>query len=121
MLEERLRRRAVEFDDGPSLAAVVNLLRDRAQTLEELTEKSVYFFEEFSSYDESAAKKHLRPVVAVMLTELLHRFKNMTIWDARNIHAVITALAESYDVKLGKVAQPVRVAVSGVAATPPID
>ena len=56
-----------------------------------------------------------------MLTDLAVRFKEINNWNAGSIHEVITGVAEMHDAKLGKIAQPLRVAVSGVSATPPID
>ena len=121
MLGERLQNMGVDTENGPSLNAVVHALRERAETLEELAEKSVYFYEEFKTYDESAAKKHLRAVALPMLTDLLGRFQEIGDWNAKSIHEAITGVAETHGAKLGKIAQPLRVAVSGVSATPPID
>jgi glutamyl-tRNA synthetase len=121
MLGKRLQDMGIDAKNGPSLNAVVHALRERAETLAELAEKSIYFYEEFEAYDESAAKKHLRPVALSMLTDLLGRFQEIGNWNAGSIHEVITGVAEAHDAKLGKIAQPLRVAVSGVSATPPID
>ena len=121
MLGQRLHGHGVEFQDGPPLSAIVDALRERAQTVEELAEKSHYFFRDFEAYEESAAKKHLRPVAASMLEELLGRLCSITDWRADVIHDAINNTAKSHGAKLGKIAQPLRVAVSGTAATPPID
>ena len=121
MLGQRLHRHGVELQDGPSLSAVVDALRERAQTVEELAENSHYFFRDFDTYEESAAKKHLRPVAASILEDLLARFRLITDWRADVIHDAINNTAISHGAKLGKIAQPLRVAVSGTAATPPID
>jgi glutamyl-tRNA synthetase len=121
MLGQRLHEHGVEFQGGPSLSAVVDALRERAQTVEELAEKSHYFFRDFEAYEASAAKKHLRPVAASGLEDLLGRLRSLTDWRADLIHGAITDTAKSHGTKLGKIAQPLRVAVSGNAATPPID
>jgi glutamyl-tRNA synthetase len=121
MLGQRLHGHGVEFQDGPPLSAIVDALRERAQTVEELAEKSHYFFCDFEAYEGPAAKKHLRPVVASTLEDLLGRLRSITDWRADVIHDVINNTAKSHGVKLGKIAQPLRVAVSGTAATPPID
>ena len=112
---------ASKFQGGPPLSAVVDALRERAQTVEELAKKSHYFFRDFEAYEESAAKKHLRPVAASMLEDLLGRLRSITDWQADVIHDAINNTSKSHGAKLGKIAQPLRVAVSGTAATPPID
>ncbi len=121
MLRARLENQQIKIHDGPPLSGVINALRDRAETLEELTIRSLYFFEEFGEYEPNAAKKHLRPVILPALMELLEFFKELHDWKADSIHYLISKTAEKHDVKFGKVAQPLRVLVSGVAATPPID
>ena len=121
MLGQRLHGHGVEFQGGPPLSAVVDALRERAQTVEELAKKSHYFFRDFEAYEESAAKKHLRPVAASMLEDLLGQLRLITDWQADVIHDAINNTSKSHGAKLGKIAQPLRVAVSGTAATPPID
>jgi glutamyl-tRNA synthetase len=98
LLSDRLKGRGIDVSNGPPVDDVVSVLRERAQTLEEMADKSEYFFSELEDYDAKAAQKHLRPVARDML-----------------------ATVADYDAKLGKLAQPLRVAVSGTAATPPID
>ena len=56
-----------------------------------------------------------------MLEDLLGRLLLIVDWRAEFIHGAIDDTAKSHGVKLGKIAQPLRVAVSGTAATPPID
>ena len=100
---------------------VVSVLRERAQTLDEMADKSEYFFSDFEEYDAKAAQKHLRPVVRNMLADVRSRLSMVEPWSPDLIHAQVMATVEDHDVKLGKLAQPLRVAVSGAAATPPID
>ena len=121
MLGQRLNQHGVEFQNGPPLSAVLDALRERVQTVEELAEKSCYFFRDFESYEEQSAKKHLRPVAAPILEDLSGRLRLISDWRADVIHDAINETAKSHEVKLGKIAQPLRVAVSGTAATPPID
>ena len=121
MLSARLKNQQINTHSGPPLTEVINVLRKRVETLEELTTKSLYFFEEFGDYDQNAAKKHLRPVILPVLIDLLELLKDLNDWKVESIHNLISKVAEKHDLKLGKVAQPLRVLVSGVAATPPID
>lgn len=111
----------VEIASGPAPRSVADALRERAQTIDELVDKSLYFYSDFDEYDEGAAKKHLRPVAAGLMLDIRERFEVLSVWQAQTIHDALQACVEANDSKLGKIAQPLRVAVSGMAATPPID
>ncbi len=121
LLGAQLEKLGVDTAEGPELGAVVEALRERARTIVEMAEKSLYFFQEFDDYDATAAKKHLRPVAEHMLRDVRGRLQGEGDWRAESIHAHVVATAEDHGEKLGKLAQPIRVAVSGTAATPAID
>ena len=121
LLSDRLKGRGIDVSGGPPVDDVVSALRERAQTLGEMADKSEYFFSDFEDYDTKAAQKHLRPVARDMLADVRSRLSVVEPWSAELIHAQVMATVEDYDAKLGKLAQPLRVAVSGTAATPPID
>ena len=121
LLAVGLKARDVEIASGPAPRLVADALRERAQTIDELVDKSLYFYNDFDEYDEGAAKKHLRPVAAEMMSDIRERFEALPVWQAQTIHDALQGCVEANDSKLGKIAQPLRVAVSGTAATPPID
>ncbi len=120
-LRFRLEARGAEFKIAPALESVVEMMRDRVQTLEEMADKSMYLFQENIEYDESAAKKHLRPVAMELMQAAKNAFEGIEDWSADVIGATIEQILEQYQVKIVKLAQPLRVAVSGTAATPSID
>jgi len=107
--------------DGPELTQVVLAQRERAKTLVEMARNSVFFYQDFEAFDEKAAGKHLKPAVLQPLTDLRDRLKDLDPWTAEALHAAIEAVAAQHELKLGGVAQPVRVAVSGGPVSPPID
>ncbi|MBT3707029.1 MAG: glutamate--tRNA ligase [Proteobacteria bacterium] len=121
LLLEKLTLAKLEVSAGPPVEKVVTALRERAQTIDEFLEKSRYFYSEISGYEEGAAKKHLRPVAEGLLVDIRARFESIQTWTASAIHEALEACVDAQDSKLGKIAQPLRVAVSGTAATPPID
>ena len=121
LLADGLEARDVDISSGPKPQAVADALRERAQTIDELVDKSLYFYCDFDEYDEGAAKKHLRPVAAELMSDIRARFEALQLWQAPQLHDALQACVEVHESKLGKIAQPLRVAVSGTAATPPID
>ena len=120
-LSWHMGRREVDPTDGPDLIEVVKAQRERAKTLVEMAENSAIFYRDFDSYNEKDAAKHLKPENAELLRGLRERLVVLPDWTAEAVHAVINQTAEEYGLKLGKVAQPVRVAVVGRAVSPPID
>lgn len=104
----------------PLLTEVVETLRDRSKTLIEMAENSRFFYQDFDHYDE-AVDKYLTRSVSEPLTVLRHRLSNLAEWTAAAIHVQIREVAEQFHLKLGQIAQPLRIAVSGKVISPPID
>ncbi|MGH8307827.1 MAG: glutamate--tRNA ligase [Gammaproteobacteria bacterium] len=116
-----LLRIGIHTSGKTKLAAVVRAQSERAKTLKEMAEASRFFFEEFSNYDPKAADKHLTRETLPALRDMHARLAALTNWSAAAIHAALEASVAALDLKLGKVAQPLRVAVSGGGVSPPID
>jgi glutamyl-tRNA synthetase len=107
--------------EGPGLVEVVQVQQERAKTLVEMAEISVFFYRDFAEYDEVAAKKNLRPMAIEPLALSRKVLGELADWKPEKIHQAVIHVAESLDLKLGKVAQPLRVAITGRAASPGID
>ncbi|HCU04944.1 MAG TPA: glutamate--tRNA ligase, partial [Coxiellaceae bacterium] len=95
--------------------------RERCKTLKEMAERSRYFYEEIKTYDEAAMKKHFSAETAELLHQLVDALTALSDWSAAAIHQVIIAISERLNVKLGQVAQPIRIAMTGSTISPPID
>lgn len=111
----------IDTTKGPQLVDIVRIQAERCKTLKEMAEKSRYFFEDVSSYDEKAAEKHLNADSGDILDYLINEFQNLPSWEEDAIHEVILETADTFDVKLGQIAQPIRVAITGNTVSPPID
>lgn len=105
----------------PPLVDVVTAQQERAQSLVEMAQISAFFYKDFEEYDEAAAKKHLRPVAREPLLQMRAALEGLAGWEPAALHQAVVDVAESLDVKMGKVAQPLRVAIVGRAASPGID
>jgi glutamyl-tRNA synthetase len=107
--------------EGPALVEVVQVQQERAKTLVEMAEISAFFYRDFAEYDEVAARKNLRPVAIEPLALTRKMLAELADWTPENLHQAVIHVGESLDLKLGKVAQPLRVAITGRAASPGID
>jgi glutamyl-tRNA synthetase len=120
-LKDQLGRLGIQCDDRALLEGVANAQRERAKTLKEMAQNSLFFFRDFERYDDKAAKKNLGSEAVPLLEALREAFAATADWNAGAIHEAIHAVATRFGVGLGKVAQPLRVAVTGGAVSPPID
>lgn len=122
-LRDQLERLGVSVTEisVTQLEGVADAQRERARTLREMAQNSIFFFQDFESFDEKAAKKHLTPDSVPLLQALRAALGNAEPWNTSTVHAAINGVADRTGVSLGKVAQPLRVAVTGGAVSPPID
>lgn len=116
-----LGRLGIDPTEGPDPVEVVKAQRERNKTLVEMAEASAFFYRDFHQYDEKAAKKNLTPDAIESLSMLRENLGALRPWVRESIHDLIAATAEALDVKMGGIAQPLRVAVSGTSVSPPID
>lgn len=118
-IQKRLAILNVPTDSGPALTAVLDLYKERANTLNELAASIVYFYQK-PVLDPVAVEKHLTPEIKPVLTELLASLQNVD-WQAEQIHHAIEAAVTQNQLKFPKVAMPLRVALTGIAQSPSID
>ncbi|MBT8069777.1 MAG: glutamate--tRNA ligase [Gammaproteobacteria bacterium] len=111
----------ITTDGGPSLADIVSVQADRVKTLKAMAAQSRIFFEGYSELDPNAAKKHLRPVCAEPLQLIMKYLQSVEDWSPAPLHDVIDRVAAELEVGMGKVAQPLRVALTGAGISPSID
>ena len=120
-LRAQLRRLGCDSTDQGLLEGVIVAQRERAKTLKEMAANSRFFFTDTITIDPSAAAKHLGGDALKMLATAREQLAALPRWDATSIHGVLIELAARLQTGLGKIAQPLRVAVTGTAVSPPID
>jgi glutamyl-tRNA synthetase len=120
-LRWQLRREGVAADDDSKLEQIVLSLRERTKTMREMAESCLFFFRAPESYDPKAVRKHVTPDVLPLLGEAHSSLARLEEWSATAIHECISAIATAHQVSLGKLAQPIRLAVCGGSVSPPID
>lgn len=120
LLAAELREREVDLGAGPPLADVVAAYRERSATIVEMADQAMCYFVELEEFEEKAAKAHLRPVAAYLLRHLATALASLETWDIEQTQRAVEDVAAAANVKLGKVAQPLRVALTGQSASPGI-
>ena len=120
-LEWHYKDQGIDTSNGPALTDIVSMLAERCKTLKEMARSSRYFFEEFETFDEAAAKKHFKGNAAEALTKVKEKLTALSSWDLHSTHEAIEQTAAELEVGMGKVGMPLRVAVTGSGQSPSMD
>ncbi len=120
-LRWHLEQHGIEAHDDAQLEQIVIVQRERAKTMKEMAANSLFFFRPPESYDEKAVRKHVNGEITSLLATALAELKALEDWTAPAIHALVNELAARDNLPLGKLAQPLRLAVCGGTVSPPID
>ncbi|MBB3229014.1 glutamyl-tRNA synthetase [Luteibacter sp. Sphag1AF] len=120
--EWHLRRIGIDPDQGPAPADVIVALRDRVQTLKEMAERARTWYAPISEWDEKAIEKHLKTDTApAALEDAKTRLAALAEWTPVAIHGVVEQVAAALELGMGKVAAPLRVAMTGTQISPSIE
>jgi glutamyl-tRNA synthetase len=121
VLRWHLEREGIQAADEAQLEQIVLAQRERAKTLREMAQSSVFFFRAPVAYDEKAVRKHVTAEVLALLPEAVKDLGQLTDWSAPAIHEYLSGFAGTKGIPLGKLAQPIRLAMCGGSVSPPID
>ncbi|HEY4555670.1 MAG TPA: glutamate--tRNA ligase, partial [Lysobacter sp.] len=110
-LDWHLRNEGFDLAGGPAAADIVIALRDRVQTLKDMAARARVWFEPLAQYDDAAVAKHLTDAARAPLATARERLAALADWTAESVGAALQATAEACSVGMGKVAQPLRVAI----------
>jgi len=114
------KRRGYRVTDDHLFEQAVETLVPRSKTLEEMADIGGFYFTESIAYDEKAARKFLKLAALEPLERLTEKLEAMDSFDEASLEQVFQAVMEESGLKLGKIAQPVRVALTGKTASPGI-
>ena len=111
----------INIETGPALTDVVLLLRERSKTLVEMVQNCRFFYEEITEYDAKSVKKHIKEQTPDILQSIKDKLSVLENWQAESIQQVVQAVVDEKEVGFAKVAQPIRIAVTGCTTSPGID
>ena len=116
-----IEAKGYSITDLGMLKKVIVSLRERVKTLVEMADQAEFYFCREITYDEKAAEKFLKVETVEMFEQVLDSLSRETILDKERSHRLIHRLAEARGEPLVKIAQPIRVALTGKTISPPID
>ena len=121
VLRWHLSRAGITAENVATLERIILAQRERSKTLLEMAQNSLFFFRPPPAYDEKAVRKHVTPEALVLLADAHSKLAQLSDWSAPAIHELINGVAVARGAALGKLAQPIRLAVCGGTISPPID
>ncbi|MEW9570645.1 glutamate--tRNA ligase [Rhodanobacter sp. Si-c] len=116
-----LARAGIDTANGPAPADVIVALRDRVHTLKEMAERAKIWYGPITEWDDKAVAKHLKNDSAAAVLEAARSLLAAVEWKPEAIHGVIEQVAARLELGMGKIAQPLRVAMTGTQVSPSID
>ena len=106
--------------DFAEISKVIPALNQRAKTLVEMAEKSAFYFKKGVEFDDKAKTKFLTDEARPLLEKAIAGLSQLENFSSEEIELLFKKIVEEEDIKLGKLAQPVRVALTGTTVSPGI-
>ncbi len=121
LLAGHLRAIGIDPASGPDPVEVVPAMRERAQTLLEMAQKSRHWYAPLDGYDQASKSKHLGEAARTPLLRVREKLAVLADWCVEDVNRSLHDSAAELGLGMGKIAQPLRVAITGSAASPSID
>ncbi|MCK4623091.1 MAG: glutamate--tRNA ligase [Desulfuromonadales bacterium] len=120
LLRPFLQQKSVDPEKGPDLIAVVKSLQERSATMVEMAEGATFYFVDEVAYEEKAQAKFLKPEQKPLFEELASELERCPQFTEKQLEKTFAVIMETTELKFGKIAQPLRVALTGGTASPSI-
>ena len=99
-------------------AKLVDVVRVRVKTLQEVADASTYFFKDVTEYDAKGVAKHFKPESVAILEQCIAAIEADDVYDLATTEAAYNKIAADNDLSLGKVIHPTRLALTGRTVSP---
>jgi glutamyl-tRNA synthetase len=102
------------------LQGVIDTLKPRSKTFAEMADGAEFYYQDNIVYDEKAAAKFLKPALVAPIRQLTEVIDQTDVFDEKTLEDIFKQVMTDSDLKFGKIAQPVRVALTGKTVSPGI-
>ena len=115
-----LKEKGVHAEQGEFLDKVITTLNTRSKTLIEMADGALFYYQDDIVFEEAAAKKFLKSSSLEPLERITEALETLEAFTEKNLEDAFKAVMEQTGLKMGKIAQPVRVALTGKTVSPGI-
>jgi glutamyl-tRNA synthetase len=119
-LKPFLKDRGIEIETGDYATRVIETLQPRSKTLADMADAAMFYYLDDIIFEEKAARKFLKAAALDPLQLLVEKLVKAADYSPKNLEDIFKAVMDQTGLKLGKIAQPVRVALTGKTASPGI-
>jgi len=119
-LKPFLKACGIQIEAGDYAARVIETLQPRSKTLADMADAALFYYLDDIIFEEKAARKFLKAAALEPLQLLVEKLKAASDYSQKNLENIFKAVMDQTGLKLGKIAQPVRVALTGKTASPGI-
>jgi len=105
---------------GDFIESAINTLIHRSKTLQEMADGALFYYQDTITYEEKAARKFLKPAALDSLQLLKTKLEALEEFTEKTLEDAFRSVMETTGLKLGKIAQPARVALTGKTVSPGI-
>ena len=120
LVKPHLAVRNIHETDKPALEDVLELVKERAQDLNQLADECIYFYQK-GTPAEADVQKHWDADAPARMQRFAEKLEGLVDWNAEAIHDLFQPFCEAEGIKMGKLGMPLRLAVCGTAKTPSVD
>jgi glutamyl-tRNA synthetase len=110
----------IDLQAGSYAESVIDTLKPRSKTLKDMAEQALFYYTDDITYEEKAVRKVFKPAALEPLKLLAEKLEILTDYTEENLENAFKEVMDQTGLKLGKIAQPVRVALTGKTASPGI-
>jgi glutamyl-tRNA synthetase len=120
LLKEFLVKKGIDPDNGPDPVAVVKSLQERAATLVEMADGAAFYYNDDVEFDDKTREKFLTADSREVFQAIIEKLGACQEFNEAGLEPAFAAVMETTGLKFGKVAQPLRAALTGGSASPGI-
>jgi len=113
-----LKELGIKGVEEETLGKAIETMKPRSRTLREMAQGMLFYFQDDITYEEKGDRKFLKPDIIGLLEGILSRLKRTEDFSQKSLEALFLVFLEEEDIKLGKIAQSLRVALTGKTASP---
>ena len=119
-LQPFLSNRGYDIHQIEKIESIIRTLQPRSKTLDDMAADALFYFQDRIEYEEKAARKFLKPKALEPIRQLVIELNNIDRFEEAELEKAFKNVMNKTGLKLGKIAQPVRVALTGRTASPGI-
>lgn len=113
-----MKQNNIDICNGPKLEVIVNIFKERCNTLKEIASTCHYLYNDFNTFNIEAANKYLCQLAIIPLKIIYDKLSILDSWTPLNIQLILEQTAKKLDLNIIKINMPLRVAVTGTDKSP---